>query len=411
MPKTRASNKKLKISPEKELEVLRKIVELVSSELDLSRSLNEVVSIVNEFTRADSVFIYLFDRQHKNLTLMASKIPHKKELGVIHIRSGEGITGWVAQQNKPVAIAENAYQDKRFKGFDVLPEDQYEAFLSVPIVYKGKVSGVINVQHKKPHEYADEMVNLINMIAKQVGGVFEHAFLFEEIKTKASQFDKLVKVSESITSQAYLDEILNLIVVVTAEILNSKICSIMLLDEKKHEELVIRATQSLSQEYKQKPNLKVQGSLLGDVIRNRKPIMVEVVRKEVRYVYRDLAIKENLTSMVAVPMIVKNKVIGVINVYTQEPHHFTEEEINVLQMVANQAAVAVENTSLVSEAVRAKEALETRKLVERAKGILMRLHNLDESTAYRMIHKKSMDTCKTMKGIAESIILIEEMAK
>ncbi|HSA30339.1 MAG TPA: GAF and ANTAR domain-containing protein [Candidatus Omnitrophota bacterium] len=411
MPKTRASNKKLKISPEKELEVLRKIVELVSSELDLSRSLNEVVSIVNEFTRADSVFIYLFDRQHKNLTLMASKIPHKKELGVIHIRSGEGITGWVAQQNKPVAIAENAYQDKRFKGFDVLPEDQYEAFLSVPIVYKGKVSGVINVQHKKPHEYADEMVNLINMIAKQVGGVFEHAFLFEEIKTKASQFDKLVKVSESITSQAYLDEILNLIVVVTAEILNSKICSIMLLDEKKHEELVIRATQSLSQEYKQKPNLKVQGSLLGDVIRNRKPIMVEDVRKEVRYVYRDLAIKENLTSMVAVPMIVKNKVIGVINVYTQEPHHFTEEEINVLQMVANQAAVAVENTSLVSEAVRAKEALETRKLVERAKGILMRLHNLDESTAYRMIHKKSMDTCKTMKGIAESIILIEEMAK
>jgi signal transduction protein with GAF and PtsI domain len=411
MPKTRASNKKLKISPEKELEVLRKIVELVSSELDLSRSLNEVVSIVNEFTRADSVFIYLFDRQHKNLTLMASKIPHKKELGVIHIRSGEGITGWVAQQNKPVAIAENAYQDKRFKGFDVLPEDQYEAFLSVPIVYKGKVSGVINVQHKKPHEYADEMVNLINMIAKQVGGVFEHAFLFEEIKTKASQFDKLVKVSESITSQAYLDEILNLIVVVTAEILNSKICSIMLLDEKKHEELVIRATQSLSQEYKQKPNLKVQGSLLGDVIRNRKPIMVEDVRKEVRYVYRDLAIKENLTSMVAVPMIVKNKVIGVINVYTQEPHHFTEEEINVLQMVANQAAVAVENTSLVSEAVRAKEALETRKLVERAKGILMRLHNLDESTAYRMIHKKSMDTCKTMKDIAESIILIEEMAK
>ena len=115
--------------------------------------------------------------------------------------------------------------------------------------------------------------------------------------------------------------------------------------------------------------------------------------------------------MVAVPMIVKNKVIGVINVYTQEPHHFTEEEINVLQMVANQAAVAVENTSLVSEAVRAKEALETRKLVERAKGILMRLHNLDESTAYRMIHKKSMDTCKTMKDIAESIILIEEMAK
>jgi len=411
MPQAKAPNKKVKISPEKELEVLRKIVELASCELDFGKALSEVVGIVNEFTKADSVFIYLFDRQHKNLTLMASKTPHKKELGVIHIKSGEGITGWVAEQNKPVAIPENAYQDKRFKGFDVLPEDKYEAFLSIPVVFKGKVSGVINVQHKKPHEYADETVNLINMIAKQVGGVFEHALLFEETKTKARQFDKLVKVSESITSQAYLDEILNLIVVVTAEMLNSKICSIMLLDGKKGEELIIRATQTLSQEYRQKPNIKVQGSLLGDVVRNRKPVMVEDVRSDARYVHHELAVKENLTSMVAVPMIVKNKVIGVINVYTKEPHHFAEEEINVLQMVANQAAVAVENTNLVSEAVKAREALETRKLVERAKGILMRLHTLDEDTAYRMIHKKSMDTCKTMKEIAESIILIEEMAK
>jgi len=404
-------NKTVKVSQAHEIEVLHKIVELASADLDLSKTLTEIIKVVNGFTKADSVFIYLYDKRNKDLTLMASKTPHARELGNIKIKYGEGITGWVAEQNRVVAIAENAYDDKRFKGFDVLPEDKYEAFLSVPIIFKERVSGVINVQHKKPHVYAEETVTLIKMIAKQVGGIIERSLLYEETRLKANQFDSLVKVSQSITSDSYLDEILNLIVLVTAEMLNSKICSIMLVDGKKGDELAIRATQSLSDEYKQKPNLKIRQSLLGDVVRTRQPIAVEDVRTDARYVNRELAVKENLTSMVAVPMIVKKKVVGVINVYTKEPHHFTQEEVSVLQMVANQAAVAVENTNLVSEAMKARDALETRKLVERAKGILMKIHNLNEDTAYRMIHKKSMDACKSMKEIAESIILIEDFGK
>ncbi len=400
----------LNISSAQELKILRRIVDITCSDLDLAGILHEVVGIVNEMTKADSIFVYLFDRGKKNLVLMASKTPHKKVLGKINLRVGEGITGWVAEHNKPVAIKKNAYQDPRFKGFDVLPEDRYEAFLSVPIIYKGKVSGVINVQHKNPHEYSTSSVNLIDTIAKQVGGVIEHARLFEDTKQKASQFDSLVKVSHSITSQRYLDEILNLIVVITAEMLNSKICSIMLLDEK-GEELSIKATQSLSEEYIKKPNLKVKNSLVGDVVKTKNPLVVEDVRQDERYAYRELAIKENLSSMVAVPMIVKDKAIGVINVYTKEFHQFSGEEVSVLQMVANQAAVAVENTKLVEEASKTREALETRKLVERAKGILMRMNHLTEEAAHRLIHKKSMDTCKSMKDIAESIILMDEFSK
>jgi AmiR/NasT family two-component response regulator len=92
-------------------------------------------------------------------------------------------------------------------------------------------------------------------------------------------------------------------------------------------------------------------------------------------------------------------------------HEFSDEEINVLQMVAHQAAVAIENTNLVGEALKAKEALEARKLIERAKGILMSMNNLSEQAAYRMIHKKSMNTCRSMKEIAESIILMDDFAK
>lgn len=401
---------KLHISQSEELRIFRQITDITSAEMDLHRVLSEVVIIVTQATSADSVFIYLFDTSKENLVLMASKIPHKKILGKVNLKAGEGITGWVAKEHKAVAIKKNAYKDSRFKSFDVLPEDRYEAFLSAPIIYKGKTIGVINVQHKKPHDYSQNTMNLIMTIAKQVGGVIENAKLYEDIKLKANQFDSLSKVSQSITSEKYLDEILNLIVVVTAEMLNSKICSIMLLDDK-GEELVIKATQSLSEDYKKKPNIKVDNSLSGEVIKSKKPITVFDVQDEAKYAYRDLAIRENLTSMLSVPMIVKDRAIGIINVYTKDTHEFTQEEIDVLQMIAHQAAVAVENTKLMEETLKAKEALETRKLIERAKGVLMRMNNLSEEAAHRMIHKKSMDSCRSMKEIAESVILMSELQK
>ncbi|MCK5013908.1 MAG: GAF domain-containing protein [Candidatus Omnitrophica bacterium] len=410
MVRKKEKNNQLNISQSQELKILRKIVEITNSQLDLTVVLKEVVGVMTGATKADSVFIYLFDDKKKRLVLMASKTPHKKELGKVHLKTGEGITGWVAQENKPVAIKKNAYKDKRFKNFDVLPEDRYEAFLSVPIVHKDKAIGVVNVQHKKVHEYAANTVSLITLIAKQISGVIEHARLFEDIKQKALQFDSLVKVSQSITSENYLDEILDLIVVVTAEMLNSKICSIMLLDEKQNE-LFIKASQSLSLEYQRKPNVKAHGSVAGEAMRIKKPITVYDVRKEEKYGFRDLAVRENLTSMLSVPMVVKDKAIGVINVYMKNPHTFTQDEIDVLQMVANQAAVAVENTHLMKEALKAKEALKTRKLIERAKGIIMRLSHSTEEEAHKLIHKKSMDSCKSMKEIAESIILMDELQK
>ena len=401
---------KLNISRDEELKVLRKIVDITNSGIDLKSVLKEVVKIVNGFTKADSVFIYLLDEERRNLVMMASKTPHSKELGKVNLKVGEGITGWVAKESKPVAIEENAYKDSRFKSFDILPEDRYEAFLAVPIINKGKPVGVVNVQHKSPHVYAAATINLISLIAKQVGGVIENARLYEEMKRKALQFDNLVKVSRSVTSEHYLDEILNLIVVVTAEMLNSKICSIMLLDED-GKELVIKATQSLSYEYKKKPNLKVDSSISGDVIKTKKPIAIYDVRKENRYRFRNLAVKENLTSMLSVPMVVKDRAIGIVNVYTKQPHRFSQEEIDVLQIVANQAAVAVENTKLMEEALKARQALETRKIVERAKGVLMRMAGLSEEAAYKLIHKKSMDSRKSMKEIAESILLMDELQR
>jgi len=224
------------------------------------------------------------------------------------------------------------------------------------------------------------------------------------------QVETLSKISETIVSEKYLQEMLNLIVVMTAQMMNSKICSIMLLDEQK-KELFIVATQSLSQEYRDKPPIKVGESVSGRVVHTNEPIMVPDVRKEPGYMYPQMAKKEGIASMLSVPMRLKNRVIGVINSYTSHVHKFTKDEVKVLQSVANQAAIAIENTKLLEESLKVKESLENRKVLDRAKGILMDEMKLSENDAYKSIQRKSMDTGRPMKEIAEAIITAWEIKK
>ena len=106
--KSPISDNKLKLNQAEEIRFLRKIVDITSEDLDLGLILNDVVKIMTEFANADSVFIYLFDEHKKHLVLMASKTPHKREVGKVNLGIGEGITGWVAQENKPVAIGKRA---------------------------------------------------------------------------------------------------------------------------------------------------------------------------------------------------------------------------------------------------------------------------------------------------------------
>lgn len=234
-----------------------------------------------------------------------------------------------------------------------------------------------------------------------------------EKTTKASlgrHIEALSKISAAITSDLYIEDVLRLIVIVTAEIMKSKICSLMLLDEK-NQELSIRATQSMSEAYNKKPPLKVGEGIAGKVALRKNPIAILDVTKEKEYKYRDIAIKEGLKSLLCVPMVVKGRVIGVINCYTQQPHRFSPTEINILTSVASQAAVAIENTELMVKTKVIQEELESRKIIEKAKGILMREQGLLEEEAFRKIQKHSMDSRRSMREIAEAIILTSQIKK
>ena len=222
------------------------------------------------------------------------------------------------------------------------------------------------------------------------------------------QIEALSKVANLIASGMYLDELLRLIVNVTADAMNSKISSLMVLDPEK-KELVTRATQSVSEAYNKKPNLKLGDGIAGLVAQENKPIIVLDLQKDGRYLNQDIAKKEGLISLASVPLAVKGKVIGVLNCYTSKKHQFSKTELDILTALANQAALAIENAELALRARSAEEALLTRKLVERAKEILALEANILPSEAYRLIKKQSMDTRKSMRDIAEAIILTHDL--
>jgi two-component system, response regulator PdtaR len=220
----------------------------------------------------------------------------------------------------------------------------------------------------------------------------------------------LTKISKAITSDLYLEDILKLLVNLTAGVMSAKICAIWLIDADT-KELKIRATQAMSQEYLKERALKVGEGIVGFVAEEKKPVIIPDVLKDERYKEKKLAKKENLVSMLSVPMMVKDKVVGVINVYTTEAYKFSKSDVNLLSTVANQAAAAIQNTELLVKTKVIQEELETRKRVEKAKGILMREQGISEEEAYSLIRKSSMNKRMSMKEIAEAIILSQEIRK
>jgi signal transduction protein with GAF and PtsI domain len=224
----------------------------------------------------------------------------------------------------------------------------------------------------------------------------------------AEQIKALSEISKAISSDHYLEDILGLIVTVTANVMDSKICSLWLLNEDT-KTLSLEATQSISREYLKERVLRLGEGVVGGVAQEKKPRRVYNVLEDTRFKEKDLARKEGLCSLLSVPMVVRGRVIGVLNCYTSYPHHYTDTEEAILITVANQAAICIDNTELMVKTKVIQEELETRKLVERAKGILMKESKLDEAEAFRRIRKKSMDNRRSMREVAEAIILAHEI--
>jgi uroporphyrinogen-III synthase len=158
--------------------LLHRVSSIVSSELSLDEMLGEIVGLTVQVTACDACLVYLHEGDE--IVLRASQVPHAADLGNLRMKMGEGVTGWVAVHKSVVALSSEAASDARFKYFQALIEDTYEAFASVPLVSGGEVVGVVNVHHRERHDHTPQEIALLTFIGEQMGIAVAKSMLAEQ---------------------------------------------------------------------------------------------------------------------------------------------------------------------------------------------------------------------------------------
>ena len=244
-----------------------------------------------------------------------------------------------------------------------------------------------------------------------MGGAITKSRLAEHSERAIKRMETLAAVAQAISTESYLDRILQTIAEMVAETLDSPVCSIMLVDEER-QELVISAARCSSEDYLHKMPLKIEDSLIGRVVREGRPIMIpERARREAVPLSGTGAQNGALLAAVGAAVHARHGDRHHQYLYPRGARLFAEDEIDFVKVVAGQAAIAIENARLMSETLEAKRALETRKVVERAKGILQHKLGLTEEDAYLKLRNESRRLRRPMRDLADAVILSDDLER
>ena len=228
--------------------------------------------------------------------------------------------------------------------------------LAVPLEVNGEVRGVINVDSDRADAFTAEDQELLQELALQATKAIQNTWLYEQLRLRARLFESLASVSRTINSTLNLDEALRAITREACLLMAARMCSLMMLDESRAW-LDLRASHGAGEAYIKKPRLGVEESLLGVVVRRKKPVQVPNVQLSNRYQNVELARREGLVSLLSVPLLFADQVIGTLSVYTGRPYNFSNEEIRILSALAELSAIAIEKARLYERIVDVEEQL------------------------------------------------------
>lgn len=334
------------------LRLLYDTAALINASMDPRQVISLVLKEAVHIMGATSGSLRMVEKEKQSLRLEVAIGKGRDARRALQLKLGQGITGWVALHGKPLLV-QDVSADPRY-----LPiRKGVRSEMAVPLSIEGEVIGVLNLDSNRKGAFSRVDLELLTALANQSARVIHNARLHQQLKRKALELETLFSVGQTIVSSLDLDEVLVRITRKVVQLLEGvKLCSLMLLDQAKGE-LLIKAVHGASDRYTRKPPLKVADSLLGKVTRERTPIIVEDVRRHPEFKYSGLARKEGLVSLLSVPMVVQDRVIGVLNAYTGRPHHFGPEEVNLLSALAGQSAIAIQNARLYESVVASEEKI------------------------------------------------------
>lgn len=328
-----------------ELATLNAITETVSRSLDLDTILDDALNKVFEVIDADAGGIYLLDEANDELTLTAHRglsQPFCQKMR--RLKTGDGAVGRTAQSVMPVLVNSLPVDDQLLADAEkVALEEGIRSEVNVPLSTRGQAYGVLSISRHRQQPFTSREVELLTAIGNQIAVTIENAQLYEKVTERMREATALHRVSGTLMRTLNLDQLLESILEVLQRSFGYTHCAILLVDEK-GEEVHIEAARGYLRDTVGKLGIKIgQEEIVGWVAANRMPLNVPDVSQDDRHSEK---VQEGIGSEIAVPMLVGEKVVGVLDVQSSEVNAFGEDDLRTLSSVAAQAAIAIERARL-----------------------------------------------------------------
>ncbi|MBU2598706.1 MAG: GAF domain-containing protein [Actinobacteria bacterium] len=325
-----------------EFSLLNEVIISGTSTMEFDKLIDRLIEPLKRNLSFAGFSIRLIDERTKDLKVVTTHGYSVEELEKLKIKVGKGITGWVAKTGEPV-IVPDVSKDKRY--IEGNPDMKSE--MCVPLKANDKVIGVLDVEGTKLDAFSIENLTLISTIASQISMIIEKAKILESEKKKSKQLEAIQEVSKNIVSVLDIDKLFQQI----ANLINNTFgyyYTIILLVDEASKELFIKAFSGPSIKLPVGRRIKIyEEGITGWVAKTGKPLLVNDVREEPRYLF----IEElpDVRSELAVPIKIKDKVIGVLDVESVELNDFDESDLTTLTILAEMIAIAIENANLYKE--------------------------------------------------------------
>ena len=267
----------------------------------------------------------------------------------LKMRLGEGITGWVVQQGQSACVG-NVSGDRRY----IALRAEVQSELAVPIRMNGEVRGALNVDADRPNAFDEADQELLEALAAQASQVIHNTWLYEQLRARTRLLEALAGVSGKLNAALNHEETLRLVTREAAGLLGAQMGSLHMI---RNGHLEMLSVHGGGEDYRRLPPLPLDESLLGTVVRRQKPAQVENIQISPQYQHREMARKEALISLLSVPLVRDAQCLGTLNVYTDRPRTFSNEEVRVLAAFADLSAVALDKAQLYEKVVDLEEQL------------------------------------------------------
>jgi len=326
-----------------ELGILSEISRISNSSVSLSEKLRRIVEVVARGIGKEGASIFLIDRSGTTVTLSAAIGLNQESIGTLNFPLGMGIAGWVAEQRVPLAL-QDPYSDPRFAYVPGSGIEQFKSLIAAPIMDEDQCLGVIFVLSTSAWQATLADITLLTTTANQVSGVIKSSQLFQSIEDRLSELSTIYEVGLALTSTLDLEQLLTLIAKNSTQSLRAQGCTIRLMNLPEIASHKTFSSYSLVGDTIADLDTRIGGTITDRVAHGKKPLLVQDVT-------RDPALADGCgvpaASIISVPLIFREKVIGVITLYNkQEDQPFSENDLQFLTTVASVATVAVENAAM-----------------------------------------------------------------